>query len=145
MAGRGPLEDELRGKAQRLGLGDSARFLGVCDDVPAVLRAMDVFVFPSTSEGLAMAAVEAQASGLPCVMSTGVPELARVCAAAKRVALDEGAEAWARYAVRAYEQACAAPRTDAVDDVREHGFDIAQTSRWLADFYQRAASKGRNL
>ena len=88
-----------------------------------------------------MAAVEAQASGLPCVMSTGVPELARVCAAAKRVALDEGAEAWARYAVRAYGQACAAPRTDAIDDVREHGFDIAQTSRWLAEFYQRAESK----
>ena len=145
MAGRGPLEDELRGKAQRLGLGSAVRFLGVCDDVPAVLRAMDVFVFPSTSEGLAMAAVEAQASGLPCVMSTGVPELARVCAAAKRVPLDEGVEAWARHAVQAYEQACATPRADAVDDVREHGFDIAQTSRWLADFYQRAASKGRNL
>ena len=84
LAGRGPLEDELRAKAAQLGLGEAVRFLGVCDDVPEVLRAMDVFLMPSTSEGLAMAAVEAQASGLPCVLSTGVPELALVCSNAHR-------------------------------------------------------------
>ena len=38
LAGRGPLEDELRAKAAQLGLGEAVRFLGVCDDVPEVLR-----------------------------------------------------------------------------------------------------------
>ena len=78
-------------------------------------------------------------------MSTGVPALACVSAGAQRIDLEDGVEAWARCVTEAYEAACATPRADAVDDVREHGFDIAQTSRWLADFYQRAASKGRNL
>lgn len=144
MAGRGPLEDELREKARRLGLDGNALFLGVCEDVPAVLRAMDVFVFPSTSEGLPMAAVEAQASGLPCLMSTGVPALACVSAGAQRIDLEDGVEAWARCVTEAYEAACATPRTDAIEDVREHGFDIEQTSRWLADFYQRVDFEGSN-
>lgn len=139
LAGRGPLEDELRAKAAQLGLGEAVRFLGVCDDVPEVLRAMDVFLMPSTSEGLAMAAVEAQASGLPCVLSTGVPELALVCSNAHRLSLEEGASTWAQHALAAYERTCSQPRIDAVEEVREHGFDIAETSSWLAHFYRRAA------
>ena len=145
MAGRGPLENELRDEVQRLGLGDSARFLGVCDNVPDLLRAMDVFIFPSTSEGLPMAAVEAQASGLPCLMSTGIPELACVSADAQRIPLADGTETWARRVMEAYKNTCAVPRTDSLDDVREHGFDIVETSRWLAEFYQRADGRGSRL
>lgn len=141
LAGRGPLEDNLRAQAERLGLSEAVQFLGVCDNVPELLRAMDVFLLPSTSEGLAMAAVEAQASGLPCVLSTGVPELALVCANAQRLSLEDGVSAWVHHALSAYERACSQPRADAIGEVRQHGFDIVETSQWLASFYQRAVAR----
>ncbi len=69
-------EEPLKQSVVSRGIGASVRFLGVVDDVAEVLRASDLFVFPSVREGLPLAVVEAQASGLPTVMSTGVPESA---------------------------------------------------------------------
>lgn len=136
LAGRGPLENNLRSQVASMGLLDSVRFLGVCDNVPELLRAMDVFLFPSTSEGLALAAVEAQASGLPCLMSTGVPEMTLMTPNSERLALSEGVEAWASRAVAAYDRASADPRRDATASVRTHGFDIVDTSNKLLRFYE---------
>ena len=55
-------------------------FTGVQQQVPQFLAAMDVFVFPSMHEGLGLALLEAQAAGLPCVVSDSVPERGRCCA-----------------------------------------------------------------
>lgn len=139
LVGRGPLEGELAALAEQLGIDDSVRFLGVRDDVPFLLKAMDVFIFPSTKEGLAMAAVEAQASGLPCVMSTGVPERAVASEKAVRIPLSEGTAAWASEAVSLYGQTCGTGRADGIDQVRDCGFDISQTARRLQAFYERIA------
>lgn len=139
LAGRGPLREELERLAEGMGLADAVCFLGVCEDVPDLLRALDVFVFPSEKEGLAMAAVEAQASGLPCLISTGVPELALVSHRALHLALDDGAAAWADAAVRAYGDAVGAPRGDCADEVRAHGFDIADSAAALSRLYVEAA------
>ena len=59
------LEEELR----RTGLNGEVRFLGHRDDVPDVLAAADIFVFPSLFEGLRGALIEAMALGLPIVAS----------------------------------------------------------------------------
>ena len=70
-AGRGELKEFLKARACELGLEDAVRFLGVVDDVPRLLRAADAFVFPSVNEGLALSAVEAQASGPAANVSAG--------------------------------------------------------------------------
>ena len=142
-AGRGELEGELRERAREMGLADSVRFLGVVDDVPGILRAADLFVFPSVKEGLALSVVEAQASGLPTVASTGVPELAVVSDRARRLPLSDGAEVWAEACVGELHRALGTPRADACDQARAHGFDIADTSARLAAFY-RAAAEGKD-
>ena len=67
--GSGPLEDEIRQKVESAGLADSAVMLSHRTDIPRLLKAMDVFVFPSLFEGLSVTLVEAQASGLRCVIS----------------------------------------------------------------------------
>ena len=77
-AGRGELEESLKARACELGLEDAVRFLGVVDDVPRLLRAADAFVFPSVNEGLALSAVEAQASGTPLIISD-IPGLMEAC------------------------------------------------------------------
>ena len=142
-AGRGELEESLKARADELGLGEAVRFLGVVDDVPRLLRAADAFVFPSVNEGLALSAVEAQASGLPTIVSTGVPELAVVSDRTSRMPLSAGAEAWAGECVRMLHAAADSARSDACEQVRAHGFDIADTSARLAAFYEAAAAGSR--
>lgn len=75
LVGTGLLESEIREKASRLGIANKVIFAGSRDDVPRLMRgAMDVFVFPSLHEGLPLVLIEAQAAGLPCVISSLVPE-----------------------------------------------------------------------
>ena len=138
LAGRGDLEEQIRARVNELGLKKAVFFLGVVDDVPRLLRAADVFVFPSINEGLALSIVEAQASGLPTIASTGVPELAVVSDRVCRMPLSSGVEAWATECVDKLRFSLSSERSDACDQVRAHGFDVADTSVRLAAFYETA-------
>jgi glycosyltransferase involved in cell wall biosynthesis len=73
IVGMGFLEPKLREEVAALGLGSSVSFLGRREDVPALMGAADLFVFPSLFEGLGVALLEACASGLPCVASNVGP------------------------------------------------------------------------
>ncbi len=76
IAGDGPDRKAVAAEVRRLALDDAVALLGPRDDVDALLRAADVFVLSSTSEGLPMSVLEAMAAGLPVVASAvgGVPE-----------------------------------------------------------------------
>lgn len=65
--GDGQDGDEIKAHAEQLGCRDNIEFLGTRRDVPALLAAMDVFVFPSHFEGLPGAVIEAMAAGVPIV------------------------------------------------------------------------------
>ena len=67
VVGHGPLEDALKAIARQFHLDGHVTFLGLCDDVPAVLAATDVFVLASLWEGMPNAVLEAMAAGLPVV------------------------------------------------------------------------------
>jgi len=67
IVGRGPLEAQLRNEAKQFHVETHVHFLGFCDDVPAILKATDVFVLPSLWEGMPNAVLEAMAAGLPVV------------------------------------------------------------------------------
>jgi glycosyltransferase involved in cell wall biosynthesis len=69
IAGDGPREAELRSLARRLDIEHQVRFLGHCEDVPALLAQADVFVLPSRSEAFPNGAIEAMAAGLPVIAS----------------------------------------------------------------------------
>ena len=77
LVGDGPLEATLKAEAVALGIADRVVFAGACDDVPALLPALDVFVLPSLTEGLSIALLEACAAGLAVVASDvgGNPEI----------------------------------------------------------------------
>lgn len=140
LVGRGPLEDELKARAFELGITHSVRFMGIRTDVPDLLRAMDVFAFPSIKEGLPLAVVESQASGLPTLISTGVPERAIVSDKGMRVPCDNGVVIWANLMNKELDEAGRFPRTDCVEQVRSHGFDVVDTARRLQAFYFQLAS-----
>jgi glycosyltransferase involved in cell wall biosynthesis len=92
--GGGPLQERVREQFERAGV--RAIFTGPRTHVPRLLRAMDVFVFPSLYEGLPLAVVEAQAAGLPCVISTEVTrEVEAVPGLIRWLPLAAGAGVWA--------------------------------------------------
>lgn len=69
LIGSGELVEDIKLKAEKLGLKNNIIFLGNSDEVNCYLSAMDVYILPSRYEGLSVSAIEAQASGLECVMS----------------------------------------------------------------------------
>ncbi|MGH6896116.1 MAG: glycosyltransferase [Geminicoccaceae bacterium] len=97
LVGDGPLRAQVIAAAARAGIAPSIVFAGGRADVPELmLAAMDAFVFPSRYEGLGLALLEAQAAGLPCVISDAVPpEAAALPDRVRRLALDAPVEEWA--------------------------------------------------
>lgn len=77
IVGEGKLERPLRQQAERLGLGETCQFVGFRTDVPALMRACDLFVMSSHMEGLCTSVIEAMAAGLAIVATRagGLPEL----------------------------------------------------------------------
>jgi glycosyltransferase involved in cell wall biosynthesis len=69
VAGRGPLLEELKAEARRLGIEDAVDFLGFVSDIESVYADARVFVLASQREGLSIAMTEAMAGGVPVVVS----------------------------------------------------------------------------
>lgn len=72
LIGEGRLESKIRNKISELGINDSVSILGRRMDVADLMKAMDVFLFPSFYEGLPNVVIEAQASALPVLMSDSI-------------------------------------------------------------------------
>lgn len=95
LVGDGPLRAELVTQAQSLRIADKVTFAGVRPDVPRMLRAMDIFILPSIFEGLGIVLLEAQAAGLPCVVSEAIqPEADLGLGLFTRLSLDSANHRW---------------------------------------------------
>lgn len=92
--GSGPLEEAVKDYINQKGLSENVRLLGSRDDVTSLYQGMDVFFLPSLFEGLSIVTVEAQAMGLPCVVSDVIPPEAEYTELLKRCSLQDSIEAW---------------------------------------------------
>lgn len=95
LVGNGSTQKQTEEQLKKLGLEKNYKILSQRTDIPDLLNAMDKFVFPSTFEGLGIALIEAQKAGLPCIVSSAVPEAATVSNLVKKLDLGAGAEVWA--------------------------------------------------
>lgn len=132
IVGVGQLEQKLKEKVKSLGLLDSVIFTGSRGDVPALLSAMDVFVFPSLWEGLGIVAIEAQTSGLRTICSDTVPRDAQVTNLVDFVSLNKSAEEWADSVLK---YSCSYERLNMQQDIVNAGYDVLTTVKWLQNFY----------
>lgn len=94
MIGDGKLVDRIKAQLKKLGLEKHAIILFHRSDIPRLLKAMDVFVFPSTFEGLGIALIEAQVAGLRCIVSDAVPKEAFQTDLAIPINLNESPQKW---------------------------------------------------
>jgi glycosyltransferase involved in cell wall biosynthesis len=125
LVGDGPLRPEVERQARDLGLADRVSFAGLRDDVPRLmLGAMDALLMPSRWEGLPVTLLEAQAAGLPCVISDVIADEADVVPElVHRLALQQPPDAWAEAVL-----ACAGDRpitqTEALARIERSDFSI---------------------
>ncbi len=137
LVGRGDLTEEIKHSAESAGLKDCVIFTGLRNDVDKLLQAMDVFVFPSLYEGLPMSLVEAQAAGLPCVISDQVSPECLITKNAVMMSLNQSSAEWAEQVMRFADL----PREDTYETIVESGFDIAKNAEELQEFYLSAACR----
>lgn len=119
LVGTGKLEGVIRDKAKALGIYDSIIFAGLRSDVPTLLSAMDVFVLPSFYEGMPNTVIEAQATGLPCVISDTITKEADITGLVRYLPLGDPNE-WAEISL-----AQVSKRKSNVQELfAEKGYDI---------------------
>lgn len=137
-AGEGPCENDVKNKAKEYGLEEHTHFLGMCTNVPDILQAADAFVLPSLWEGLPVTAIEAQASGLYCVVSDSLTEEMNAIGMVKYLPLNAPHTVWANALIEAAMQ----PRRDTYDEMNSSGYDINTTAPWLQEFYLQKHEEG---
>ncbi len=135
LVGGGEDMPKIQVKAQALGIAEHVRFLGVRSDVADLMQVMDVFVFPSMYEGLPVTMVEAQAAGLPCLISDKVPsECILTDGLVDILPLSAAPETWAEKILEKRK----VRRTDRRTEIAAHGFDITTEAVKLQEFYINA-------
>lgn len=134
LVGAGSEMQAVQQKVKTLGLGTDVIFTGVRNDVANLMQAMDVFVFPSLYEGLGIVLIEAQAAGLPCVVSDTIPREAYLTDLVTAEKLSSSVEKWAEKILKKRDF----PRTDRRDEIAAHGFDITTEAVKLQEFYINA-------
>lgn len=136
LVGSGSLEAEIKEMVRKRHLDSKAVFLGEVQDVENVLAAADCFLLPSFYEGFPIALIEAQAAGLPCVVSSRVPTEVNVAGGVCFVDCFE-ADVWIRAAEDAVNAVNAgkADRVSRREKLIEAGYDAAENARRVTKMY----------
>lgn len=129
LLGNGKLQEDIKNKAKELGIENKVIFTGNVTNVNEYMQAFDVFVLPSLYEGLPFAGVEAQASGLPLIVSDGVSDELKITDSVEYIKLDEFE--W----IKAIEKKLNYHRYNNIEQLQKEGYDIIQTSEEIYDIY----------
>ena len=100
VGGNGELLEEVKECVKAQGLVDKVLFLGNRSDVNKLLSAFDILVFPSLYEGMPNVVIEAQAAGLPCLISDTITPEADITGLVKYYPLEKSAKEWATEAIQ---------------------------------------------
>ena len=132
LVGDGYLRPQIEKQIQNKGLRKDVIMVGVREDVYRYLQAMDVFIFPSLFEGLPVSLIEAQASGLPCIISERVSIESSITKLVKQLDLAKGIKDWAGLAIELSKD----ERLNTAIDVKKQGYDIKYNAVKLMNFYE---------
>ena len=131
LIGEGPLKKEIQKRVTELDLIDKVKFLGVRNDVHHILKACNVMLFPSLHEGLPVTLIEAQGSGLPCIISDVITKEVDIGAGLIQYEnLKSSPQVWAEKIFHSH-----AELKDTSEYIKKSGFDIKKSSVWLQDYY----------
>ena len=132
LIGEGELREEIEAKIQELGLKDKVVLTGRRKDVVNFLQMFDLFFFPSVYEGLPVSMVEAQCSGLKCLISDSITEEIMLTDCVKRKSLQDSVVSWADTAMEMLEEGKEKQRYSRDKEIIEAGYGIDE----LVEFYE---------
>ena len=132
LAGQGPLMEEIKKKVKSLKLTDCVRFLGQRNDVNRLYQVFDIFLLPSLYEGLPVVGVEAQASGLLCILSDEVSKETKLIKTTTYIPLDKTALEWANIIINSYKKF---KRKNTTKEISRNGFNIKKEAKNLEKLY----------
>lgn len=138
LIGQGELMQELKKRAEKLGVERDVCFLGWQENIEEYLQAMDIFCLPSRFEGLAISAIEAQTAGLPCLLADTI---CRESALTDLVLfLPLNVEIWADHLMRLVNHDV---REDRETEIIKKGYDIRTAADCLVRFYEETGRGSR--
>lgn len=132
LIGEGSEKEKIKLKVHNYNLDNKILFLGSRLDVHDLLQAMDLFLFPSFYEGFPVSLVEAQTSGIKCVISDSITDEIKITSLIESISLEQSPKFWAeqinKYSV-GYE------RKDMSEQIKKAGYDVETMAKWLEEFY----------
>lgn len=137
LVGKGELEEEIHNMVKQKGLTDAVTFLGIRDNLHRLYQAMDLFVFPSLFEGLGIVLIEAQATDLPCLISSNITPEAILTAKTVALSLEHSSDEWANEALKMLNTS--EKRKDNRMMIREAGYDISHLAQTLPQCYMTSS------
>lgn len=138
LAGQGPLIDEIKEKVSGLGLNESVRFLGQRKDIDKLYQAFDVFLLPSLYEGLPVVGVEAQATGLLCILSDDMTSETKILATTRFISLNHSARKWSEILLEQYSKF---KRKNTEDEITNNNFNIKKEKNKLENKYKKRVTQ----
>ena len=132
LVGIGELEETIHTWVKEMGLEPYVIFTGSRFDIPQVLSAMDVFVFPSFHEGMPNTVIEAQSTGLPCVIADTITAEADITGLVTYLSLSMSPEEWGTVALTKAGEV----RKDTNSDFLNSGYDIQSVAVKLLSFFE---------
>lgn len=132
LVGYGSLKEKIWSKIEKLGLSDAVIDAGATEDIIPLYNAMDCFVLPSFYEGLPVVGIEAQATGLPCLLSTEITKETKVTDNVQFISLNESADLWAEKILKC--KNCV--RQNNAGMLTSNGYDIKNESSKLLNYYK---------
>ena len=126
---------ELLALTEKLDISDKVHFMGNTSQVAQDIKAFDVFLMPSTTEGFGMAAIEAQAAGIPTLLSAGVPRIVDVgLGIAHFLPLDD-VTAWVDMVIKVVQKGDKIKTEDIIRRFEQKGYDSVSGTKSIEDRY----------
>lgn len=136
LIGDGELKEDIKAKAERMGLNGKVLFLGNRSDVNQKLVMADVFLFPSRYEGFPTVVLEAQAAGLPCYISDSITDRIAVTDLVHQISLKRSPEQWCEEILRGTKKTCFIDR-NAANCIISKKYDIKLVTAIFHDIYKQ--------
>ncbi len=138
LIGEGKQKSDIENYVKKKNLEDTVLLLGEVHEVNDLMQAMDIFVLPSIYEGFGIVALEAQASGLPCVLSDAVPRKVQCADTVWFIPLSEEVSAWGEK-IMSIKNECRTVRSQSSKKMskvmKTNAYDIRATADEMSEIY----------
>jgi len=135
LVGDGEERNNIEKKVEKLRLNNDVLFLGLRSDISEIMQSIDIFVMPSFFEGLPVALIEAQAAGLPCIVSSNITEEIQLTQNVEFLHLNMGYSFWAN---KILEKVNSFQRVDTSKMIEKAGYDIRREVEKLENVYLKS-------